>query len=69
MKIRYDKDADVLYVVISEAPPVDAIEEKGGIIISFDKQGNPVSIEFLNASHKNLVKEGEVNISFAALPR
>ncbi len=64
MKIKYDQEADILYVIISDAPPVDAIEEQGGVIISFGEERNPVSIEFLNASAKNLVKEGEVSITF-----
>ena len=67
MKIKYDQDADVLYMIISDAPPVDAIEEQGGVIISFGEDGNPVSIEFLNASEKNLVREGEVSVSFTTI--
>lgn len=50
MKIRYDPDADVLMLVLRNNPPVDAIEEPGGVIVSYGEDGEPVSVEFLNAS-------------------
>ena len=34
MKVKYDSDADVLVFVVRDAPPVDSIEEAGGIIVS-----------------------------------
>jgi len=37
-------------VILREDPPADAIEEPGGIIVSYGEDGEPVSIEFLNAS-------------------
>lgn len=67
MKIKYDADADILFIIISETAPVNAVEEKGGIILSYGEDGNPVSIEFLNASLKKLVSKGEVNLSFPAV--
>jgi uncharacterized protein YuzE len=36
MRIRYDSDADVLLFILREDPPVDAIEEPGGVIVSSD---------------------------------
>ena len=50
MKIRYDPDADVLMLVLRNNPPVDAIEEPGGVIVGYGEDGEPVSVEFLNAS-------------------
>lgn len=64
MKIRYDPDADVLFFIIKEEPPVDAIEEKGGIIISYNEKGEVVSVEIINASIKGLVKSEEITITF-----
>jgi uncharacterized protein YuzE len=66
LKIKYDPESDVLYVILSQEVPVDAIEEPEGIIISYAENGKPVSLEFLNASLKQLIKEGELNLSIQA---
>jgi uncharacterized protein YuzE len=50
MRIKYDPEADVLLLILREDPPADAIEEPGGIIVSYGEDGEPVSVEFLNAS-------------------
>ena len=50
MKIRYDSEADILLLVLRDEPPVDAIEEPGGVIVSYGEDGEPVSVEFMNAS-------------------
>jgi uncharacterized protein YuzE len=63
MKIQYDPEADVLLLVLSEAPPVDAIEEPGGVIVSYGEDGEPVSVEFLNASARRLILPGEVSVT------
>ena len=63
MQIRYDSEADVLLVLIREEPPVDAIEEPGGVIISYGEDGEPVSVEFLHASARRLIRPGEVNVT------
>jgi len=59
MRVKYDPDADILIFILRDAPPVDAIEEPGGVIVSYGGDGNPVSIEFMNASSRHLIhKEG-----------
>ena len=63
MRIRYDTEADVLLVVLRDDPPVDAIEERGGVIVSYGEDGEPVSVEFLNASVRHLIKSGEVSVT------
>ncbi len=63
MRIRYDTDADVLVVVLRDVPPVDAVEEPGGVIISYGEDGQPVSVEFLNAAVRNLGRPGEVSVT------
>tara|TARA_R110002096_G_scaffold409354_1_gene608704 strand:- start:117 stop:311 length:195 start_codon:yes stop_codon:yes gene_type:complete len=52
MKIKYDKEADALYLLFSEASVVESDEDKPGVIIDYDKDGNVVGIELLQASHK-----------------
>ena len=66
MRIQYDSEADVLLVVVRDVPPVDAIEEPGGVVISYGEDGEPVSVEFLTASTRNLVQAGEVSVTLQA---
>ena len=66
MRIRYDSEADVLLVALRDLPPVDALEEPGGVIISYGEDGEPVSVEFLNASLRNLIRAGEVSVTLQA---
>ena len=63
MQIRYDPNADVLIVILRNVPPVDAVEEPGSVIISYGEDGGPVSIEFLQASARGLVRPGEVSVT------
>ena len=52
MKITYDPKVDVLRIIFSNAPIEESDEEKPGIILDFDKGGNVVGIEILNASQR-----------------
>ncbi len=63
MKIKYDSEADVLIFIIRDEPPVDAIEEPGGVIVSYGEDNQPVSVEFLNASVRKLVRPDEFSIT------
>lgn len=63
MKIRYDQDADILFFSLRDEPPVDAIEEAGGVILSYGEDGEPVSVEILNASVRRLIQPGEVSVT------
>jgi uncharacterized protein YuzE len=54
MRVRYDPEVDVLMIVLRDAPPVDALEEPKGIILSYGEDGDPVSVEFLNASARGV---------------
>ncbi len=67
MIVRYDRDADVLLVKLRDEPPMDAVEEEGGIIISYDAKGLPVSVEFLNASEHGLVQPQDPRVTLAGL--
>jgi uncharacterized protein YuzE len=63
MKIRYDSESDILMMIIRDEPPVDAIEEEGGVIVSYGEDDRPVSVEFLNASVRQLINPGETSIT------
>jgi uncharacterized protein YuzE len=59
MNVKYDAEADVLIFIMKEVPPCDAIAEPGGVIVSYDENAEPVSIEFLNASKRKLFNPSE----------
>ena len=59
MNVKYDAEADVLIFIMRDAPPCDAISEPGGVIVSYDENAEPVSIEFLNASKRQLFNPSE----------
>ena len=52
MKVTYDSEVDVLRIFFSSAPIEESDEEKPGIIIDYDKDGNVVGIEILDASKR-----------------
>jgi uncharacterized protein YuzE len=63
MRIKYDPDADILIFILRDMPPVDAIEEPGGVIVSYGEDGDPVSVEFMNASSRDLIHEDGVSVT------
>jgi uncharacterized protein YuzE len=66
MRIRYDSEADILLFVLRDLPPVDALEEPGGVIISYGEDGEAVSVEFLHASVRHLTRTGEISVTLQA---
>lgn len=50
MKIKYDKEADVVYIRFSELSVSESDQEKPGIILDYSSDGQIVGIEILNAS-------------------
>lgn len=62
MRVRYDVEADVLFVGVSDDAPVDAEEHSGGVIVSYGEDGDPVSVEFLNASKRGLIEPDGLNV-------
>lgn len=63
MQIKYDREADILLFILRDVPPVNAISEVGGVIISYDETGEPISLEFLNASQRNLIDPQETAVT------
>ena len=50
MKINYDPEVDVLRIVFNDNAIEESDEDKPGIILDYDKKGNVVGIEILDAS-------------------
>ena len=44
MRVRYDEESDVLILILRDEAPVDAVEEPGGVIVSYGDDGQPVSV-------------------------
>jgi Uncharacterized conserved small protein len=45
IKIRYDKDGDILYILSAKGPVKDTIEIGEDVFIEIDKNGKIVGIE------------------------
>ncbi len=52
MKVIYDPDVDVLRIFFRDAPIEESDEDKPGVILDYDKDGNMVGMEVLNASQR-----------------
>lgn len=52
MKVTYDPEVDVLYIQLRDAPVEESDEDKPGVILDYDKAGNIVGIEILDASQR-----------------
>ena len=52
MKVSYDPEVDVLSILLSDAAVEESDEEKPGLILDYDSNGNVVGIEILDASKR-----------------
>ena len=52
MKVSYDGKTDTLTVIFRDAPVAESDEDKPGVILDYDGDGNIVSIEVLDASKR-----------------
>lgn len=53
MKVRYDRKTDTLTLVLRDnVKVVESDEDKPGVILDYDKDGNLVSLEILDASRR-----------------
>jgi uncharacterized protein YuzE len=53
MKVQYHSKTDILTVLLKEHTPVhESDEDKPGVILDYDKDGNLISFEILDASKR-----------------
>ena len=68
MKVKYNRDVDILMVWLSD-DKFDYAEESNGVITHFTSEGKPVLLEiqgakeFLLGSLTSLIKDQEVRLS------
>ena len=52
MRVVYDSETDTLTVILAETPVAESDEDKPGIILDDDAEGNLVSLEIMDASRR-----------------
>ena len=52
MRVTYDAEVDVLRILLSDRPIEESDEDKPGVILDYDKDGNVVGLEILDASKR-----------------
>jgi YD repeat-containing protein len=52
MKARYDPKTDTLTVELAPGPAAESDEDKPGVILDYDADGNLIGIEVLDASKR-----------------
>jgi uncharacterized protein YuzE len=52
MRVVYDIQTDTLTIILSQAPVAGSDEDKPGLILDYDADGNVVSLEIPDASRR-----------------
>lgn len=52
MKVTYDQEVDIISILLSDAKIEESDEDKPGVILDYDKDGNIVGMEILDASKR-----------------
>jgi uncharacterized protein YuzE len=64
MKVKYDKEVDIMYVSFSDETVFESDEEKKDVILDYSSEGRIVGIEILNAS-KQVKNPAKVEYEFS----
>ena len=52
MRVRFDEQADALYVRLDESPVVESEEVRPGVVLDLDGRGEIVGIEILRVAER-----------------
>ncbi len=64
MKVIYDRETDILTVILTETTVAESDEDKPGVILDYDENENLVSLEILDASKRvNVPSKIEYQVS------
>ncbi len=50
MKVKYDRNVDILYIQLNDSPIEESDEDRLGVVMDYDVDGMLVGIEIMNAS-------------------
>lgn len=50
MKVRYDAETDILTLILRDVDVAESDEDKPGVVLDYDAEGNLVAVEVLDAS-------------------
>jgi uncharacterized protein YuzE len=64
MKVKYDREVDILYIRLTDSVIDESNEDYPGTIIDYDAEGMVVGIEIMRAS-KRMTKPGSVELEIA----
>ena len=64
MKVKYDKETDILYIRLSDIAVDESDEDKDGVILDYSANSQLVGIEVLNAS-KTTIEPSKVEYEYA----
>lgn len=52
MRVRFDQEADALYVRLDESPIAESEEVRPGVVLDLDEKGEVVGIEMLRVGRR-----------------
>ena len=64
MKVKYDREVDILYIRLTDLPIEESDEDRPGMIIDYDVEGMIVGLEIMNAS-KRMAQPNLVELEIA----
>ncbi len=64
MKVKYDREVDILYIRLTDSLIQESDEDRPGMVIDYDIQGMIVGFEVMNAS-KRMAQPNLVELEIA----
>ena len=64
MKVKYDREVDILYIQLNDLPIEESDEDRPGMVVDYDINGQVVGIEIRNTS-KRMAKPTTVELEIA----